>query len=495
MSSSARKSQKRPLGDEAAADYAVWRESVESGLGGETFDDALTFTTRDGLVVEPLYAAESVAGLELAPPPGTPPYTRGTRAEAGWRIGQEITCPPTAEAVETMRAGQRRGVDLLWLRFVDAGAIAVEELVAAVEPGTEVVLDIGAGARVLASGWLAASRQLDLRPAGCFGCDPLTRAVAAGRYAASLEDSLGETAELAACCVAEAPGMRSVLVSGTRLHNRGATPVQELAFAIAAGVEYLRRLTAAGLTVDQAAGQVDFTFSIGRDFFGEIARLRAARLLWSKVVGAAGGGKAAQAMRLHARTSRVEASRLDPWMNLLRGGAQSFAAAVGGAESIVCAAHDQVLGAPGERGRRLAVGVQHILDEEAQVGRVVDPAGGSWYLESLTDALARAAWRELQILERRGGMAGCVRNGIVPGLLAAAAADRRWAVAEGLEPVIGASVYVDPGEALPATSDGEPAGSPEPVPFRLAEPFERQRRKSDGSRSSREARRLAGEPA
>ncbi len=480
------------------ADYRAWRESVKKTLGEAAFDDALTFTTRDGLVLEPLYAAESIAGLELPGPPGTPPYTRGTGSSgAGWRIGQEIACPPATEAAAAIRAGQRRGVGLLWLRLADAaGDEDVEELVAAVEPGTEVVLEIGAGARTLAAGWLAASRGRGLRPAGCLGCDPLTRAVATGR-SDSLEGALGETAELAAWTVAEMPGMRGFLVSGTRLHDRGATPAQELALAIAAGVEYLRRLTAAGLDVDAAAGRIDFAFSIGRDFFGEIAKLRAARLLWSKVVGAAGGGEAARSMRLHARTSRVETSRLDPWMNLVRGGAQSFAAAAGGADSIVCAPHDQALGPPGEQGRRLAAGVQHILAEEACLGRVVDPAGGSWYLESLTDAVARAAWALFQDLERRGGMARGVAGGVIAELLEAAAAERRQAVAEGREPVIGASVFVDPAETPPAASERQcPAASgvPEsgPAPFRLAEPYEREH--PDGDDPDPGARRV-GEPA
>ncbi len=486
MSQPAKEDSERP------ADYAAWRRSVEKALGEVAFEEALTFKTRDGLDVEPLYAAESVAGLDLPPAPGTPPYTRGTRRlDASWRIGQEIACPPTDEATEAMRVEQRRGVGLLWMRFAGAGAIVVEELVAAVEPGTEVVLEIGVDARSLAAGWLAASRERGLRPAGGIGCDPLTRAVATGR-SGSLEEALRELTELATWTAAEMPGMRSVLVSGTRLHDRGATSAQELALVIAAGVEYLRRLTAAGLGVDAAAGRMDFAFSIGRDFFGEIAKLRAARLLWSKVIGASGGGEAAQAMRLHARTSRVETSRLDPWINLLRGGAQSFAAAAGGADSIVCAPHDQVLGSPGEVGRRLAVGVQHVLSDEAHLGRVVDPAGGSWYLESLTDALARDAWRRFQDLERRGGMARCVADGVVAEQLTTAAEDRRRAVAEGREPVIGASVFVDPAEASarqPPAAGGEPASRPGLAPFRLAEPFEHGRLKGEGSRPSR------GEPA
>ncbi len=476
---------------ERPADYAAWRRSVEKTLGDVAFEDALTFETGDGFDLEPLYTAESTpSGLDLPPVPGAPPYTRGTRAgDAGWRIAQEVAHPQVAEAAEAMRLDQRNGVQLLWLRIGDegirlAGAGDVEELVANLESGTSVVLEIGEAAPPVAAWWLAAWRRRGLEPRdliACFGGDPLAELAAAGEVSGSLEEALRldealrPVAELTAWAAAEAPGVRTVLVSGSWYHELGATPAQELAFALAAGVEYLRGLTEAGLTVDAAAAYLDFRVSAGRDFFGEIAKLRAARLLWSKVVRAAGGSDAAQAMRLHARTSRLETSRLDPWMNLVRATAQSFAAAAGGAETIVCAPYDQVLGEPSQRGRRLAANVQHILIEEARVDRVVDPAGGSWYLESLTNALARSAWRLFQEVERRGGMARGAIDGMVAEHLAAAAEDRRRAVAEGHEPVVGASVFVDPAEAgtqpLPA-ADGELESRPGLTPFRLAEPFE-----------------------
>ncbi len=463
------------LHEESETGYASWRRGVEKALGEVSFEDALSFTTSDGLILEPVYTARSLgAGFDPLALPGRPPYRRGCRAaDGGWRIAQEIAHPWVVEAAEAMAAEQRRGVRLLWLDMggivgpgvedleaaVDYDGVRVtgvddlEKLVAAVEADTEVVLYSGDEALTIAAMWVAAARrqgieQLDLR--GNFGCDPLSSLITGGRLNGSLEGAFRQLAELALWTDQQVPGMRGVMVSACPYHDAGATVAQELAFAIATGVCYLRRMTEAGLNLDAAAAQVEFSFSIGRDFFLEIAKLRAARLLWSKVVGASGGGESSGAMRIHARSSALETSRLSPRMNLVRGGAQSFAAALGGAESIRTAPWDQALGWPDDRSRRLAVNVQHILTEEARLERVVDAAGGSWYLESLTDDLARAAWEVFRELESDGGMARCVTGGLVAERVRSATAARQRAVATRREPIIGASVFADLGEQAPA---------------------------------------------
>ncbi len=480
----------RPGEAEPDAAYASWRRSVEKALGGDSFADALKARLPGGLELEPLYTAESLPeGFDPQALPGQPPYVRGPSIDAGWRIAQEIAHPWTVQAAEAMRADQDCGVRLLWLRLggivspgvweletaTDYSGVCVigvddvEKLVAAVEPGVEVVLESGAQALATAAMWVAAARRRGLGPgdlAGSFGCDPLAAASAGG---GGLETSFRQLAELAAWTAAEAPAMRSVLVSTSAYHDAGADAVQELAFAIATGVCYLRRMTAGGLDLDAAAAQLDFSFSVGRDVFLEIAKLRAARLLWSKVVAAAGGPASAQAMRIHARTSALETSRIGPWMNLVRGAAQSFAAALGGAGSIRTAPWDEALGGPDDRGRRLATNVQHILAEEARLDRVIDAAGGSWYLESITDQLARRAWEMFRQLEGEGGMARSMERGLVAERLRAAAGERRRAAATRSAPIVGASAFADLAEEPYAPKLPERVELPRPPLHDLAE--------------------------
>ncbi len=472
----------------------AWRREVEKTLGGESFEDALVARLAGGLTVEPLYAAGSLpAGFDPRAAPGRPPYTRGRSAEdAGWRIAQEIAHPWSVEAAEAVHAEQRRGARLLWLRVggiarpgaweLEAATVYdgvrvvdvddFEKLLEAVEAPAEVVLESGEHGLALAAMWVAGARRLDLEPSelsGNFGCDPLA-ALAGGGLRGSLALALRQLAELAAWAREHAPAMRGALVSTSLYHDAGATAVQQLAFALATGVCYLRRMTAAGLSVDAAAAGLDFSFSVGRDVFLEIAKLRAARLLWSKAVAACGGGDEAQRMQLHARTSRLEASRLGPWMNLVRGGAQTFAAAVGGADSIRTAPWDEALGWPDEHARRLAANVQHVLSEEAYLDRVVDAAGGSWYLESLTDRLARDAWDLFRELESHGGMDRSIAGGQVARMVASAARELRRAAAERRLPAIGASAFADLAE-LPV-ADKEPVRESAPPRRVVAEDSE-----------------------
>jgi methylmalonyl-CoA mutase len=452
-------------------DYATWRRRLEDELGEAGFESLLW--RRDGLAIEPLYAERPDAPL-----PALPPHLRGARAAGRWRIASEIAHPSVATAAEQLAADRALDVELFWLHFdqafragrgperardlVGCGGVAATRLAdlerlldAAGLPDAAVVLDAGANAlpaAALLAAW-ASRRGVDpgeLR--GAVGCDPLGALAADGALPDTLDQAFRQMADLAAWTAERAPGLASVLVSATPYHDAGATAVQELAFAAATGIEYLRQLTAAGLGVGAAASRMLFAFSVGSDLFAEIAKLRAARLLWAKVV-AACGGEGSCTMQLHARTSKLAAAARAPRLNLLRGAVQGFAAAAGGADSIAVAPWDEPLGPASSAGRRQAVCAQHLLAEEAHLARVADPGGGSGYVESLTDRLARAAWEELRDLERGGGMARAILDGRVARRVAAAAEARRRAVAEGREKIVGVTDFVHPeggGEARDA---------------------------------------------
>ncbi|HEY5145944.1 MAG TPA: methylmalonyl-CoA mutase family protein, partial [Polyangiaceae bacterium] len=264
--------------------------------------------------------------------------------------------------------------------------------------------------------------------AGTLGADPLGTLAVEGELPTSLAAALEEAAELAAWTAAHAPRLRAITVDTSGYHDAGADAATEVAVALATGVAYLRAMTAAGLTVDAAAKQLVFSFSVGRDFFVEIAKLRAARRTWSKLVAASGGDAASQAMAIHARTSRRTKSRRDPWVNLLRGTAETFSAVVGGADAITTASFDAPLGESDDFGRRIARNTQHILRHESNVHRVVDPAGGSWYVEAITDGLARRAWEKFQAIERAGGLAAVLVSGTLQAELKTALEAERKAV-------------------------------------------------------------------
>lgn len=186
------------------------------------------------------------------------------------------------------------------------------------------------------------------------------------------------------------------VVDAAKVHEAGGTAVQELAFAWTSGLKSLRAAVARGESVDEAAGRIGFVFAAGGEFFVTLAKLRAARFGWARVVTACGGGESAARMVIHARTSRWQQSSLDPHTNILRSTASAYAAVLGGCDSLEVGAFDEVCAQPDEFSRRLALNTQRILREECHAGAVADPAGGSWFVESLTRELAEAAWAEFQ---------------------------------------------------------------------------------------------------
>jgi methylmalonyl-CoA mutase len=262
------------------------------------------------------------------------------------------------------------------------------------------------------------------------------------------------------------PAWPAHAVRADRLHDAGATAVQELAWAIAEGVDRLAAETARGRAVDEAARDVAFVFAVGSTYFMEIAKLRAARLLWGAAVGAfAPADVASGAMRLHVRTARTNKSVYDPYTNLLRVTTEAMSAAIGGADTLLVEPHGF--------DPHLALNVQRILAEEAHLDVVADPAGGSYYIESLTDALAREAWSLFQQIEQAGGASAAIAAGMLDEHLQASRAMHEAAVSSRRRTLVGVNDYPDLGEKAPAVGPF-PAADDEahPVPWRLAAPFE-----------------------
>ncbi|MFD5030993.1 methylmalonyl-CoA mutase family protein [Streptomyces sp. NPDC058405] len=477
-----------------------WQSLVEGVLrksgrdiSGPAAEDALSTTLQDGLATRPLYTADDAPGD--AGYPGFPPFTRGGRpaggAVAGWDVRQRHTRPDPARTNEAVLSDLENGATSLWLT-VGACGVPVSGLETVLDG---VYLDLAPVALDAGDAFGPAARELlrlyrergvgrqDAR--GTLGADPVGQLARTGRETAG---STEEAAELAALCHREYPGLRAVTVDALPYHEAGASDAQELGCSLATGVGWLRDLTAAGLSVEAACGQLEFRYAATADQFLTIAKLRAARRLWSRVAQVCGADPAAGAQRQHAVTSSVMMTRRDPWVNMLRTTVASLAAGVGGADAVTVLPFDHALGLPDAFARRIARNTSTILLEESHLGRVIDPAGGSWYVERLTDELAHAAWAWFQEIERAGGQRAALRDGLVGERLAATWEERAGQLARRREPITGVSEFPQLGQA-PVERDAAPAAPAGGLPtVRRDEAYEALRARSDAHLAATGAR-------
>ncbi|MBT8454001.1 MAG: methylmalonyl-CoA mutase subunit beta [Deltaproteobacteria bacterium] len=442
-----------------------WIAKVEADLKGASFD-RLRSAAPGGPALEPLYAAQDVEGLHDPGLPGVVPYLRGASPLGTWSIRQEYDEPRPVICKEMIRQDVERGVEALWLRLGPRRGCRVitvnelDELLAAVDlRTTSVCLDGGSDALAVASGFLAVAKRRGLgcdELSGGLGFDPIGLLAAEGCIQGGLRARSAELRDLAIWCSKNAPDLRAVNVSGEPYDGGGASIVQELAYTIATGIHYLRELTDAGMSVDAAARQIGFSYAVAGDFFTQVAKLRAARWLWAKVVLSAGGEPSSAAMHMHCRTSRFTKARIDPWVNMLRATAECTAAVLGGAHSIATLPFDCVIGSPDELARRVARNTQVVLREESHLGEVADPAGGSWFIERLTNDLARAAWTELRSIEAEGGVVHALGSGKLVDAIRDVADEREKAFCKRTAALVGVSEFPNLREGLierPSASD------------------------------------------
>jgi methylmalonyl-CoA mutase len=471
-----------------------WRSLVsavlrKSGLpeGGDP-ELALASTTYDGITVKPLYTAEDAHDMAIDGLPGHAPFVRGScvdgAARAGWDVRQRHADPDPARTNAAALADLDNGVTSLWLVLGDAG-LAVTDLPAALAGVyldlAPVVLDAGARTRDAAEAFLRLVAERGVAAAevaGSFGADPIGLRARSGAPAELA--LLGELAALAA----DHPNLRVATVDGTVYHDAGGSDSDELGVAAAVGIAYLRALSDAGRTVDEALDALEFRYALSADQFLSIAKLRAARRIWDRIAELCAAGPDRAGQRQHAVTSAAMMTRRDPWVNLLRATIACFAAAVGGAQAITVAPFDAAIGRCDELARRLARNTQSVLHDESSLARVIDAAGGSWYIESLTDQLAEAAWTKFTAIERAGGALAALDDGTVERLLATARDQRRDDIAHRRAPITGVSEFAFIGEepVLRPPAPAEPTGGALPR-LRYAQDFEALRDRADAAAS------------
>jgi methylmalonyl-CoA mutase len=452
-----------------------WSAAASKDLKG-TDPAALAWETPEGITVKPLYTAADLEELgEVDTLPGFAPYTRGVRAtmytNRPWTVRQYAGFS-TAEASNAfyrrnLAAGQMGlsvAFDLATHRGYDSDHPNVVGDVGKAGVAIDSVEDMkilfdgipldkmsvsmtmnGAVIPVLAMFIVAGEEQGVDRSllAGTIQNDILKEFMVRNTYIYPPSPSMRIVADIIGYTATEMPKFNSISISGYHMQEAGATAVQELAFTIADGKEYVRAALANGLDVDAFAGRLSFFFAIGMNFFMEIAKLRAARVLWHRVMSEFEPKKPGSLMlRTHCQTSGVSLTEQDPYNNVVRTTVEALAAVLGGTQSLHTNSFDEALGLPTEFSARIARNTQLILADEAGVTRTVDPLGGSYYIESLTTSLVDAAWELICEVEELGGMTKAVESGMPKLRIEESAARKQARVDRGQDIVVGVNKYV-----------------------------------------------------
>jgi len=462
-------------GDFPETSYAEWLEAAEKALKRSDVEKALATPTYEGFDLKALYTREQDSGLpDPAGLPGLAPFVRGAdaagRTAGGWDIRQTQSHPDPVESNAAIREDLANGASSVALRLdeairggeaVDAanpsigadglplhGLPAWKALLAGIDSAsTEIALNAGAGFLPAAAMLAGAGGPAP----GCrLGADPIGALTALGTLPQGLDQALADMADLAAFADAHWPHVTAVTIDANAYDAAGASESQTLAAAMATGVAYLRAMTGAGMSVDAACRQLVFSLPLGPDQFFGIAKLRATRKLWARIAEVAGASVDARAARIDAVTANRNLAERDPYTNLLRTTLSCFAAAVGAADSITVAPYDAALGSVSDPfARRIARNTQLLLAEESSLHKVMDPGGGSWFLEDLTQKLAQAAWAQFQEIEAAGGMAKALECGMIQEKVNAVWEERQKNLARRRDPLTGVSEFPNLAEDLP----------------------------------------------
>ncbi len=458
-----------------APDPHAWEEAATKELKGDP-PSSRTWHTPEGIDIKPLYTEDDLDGLtHVGGLPGQAPYVRGPYAtmytNRAWTLRQYAGFSTAEESNAFYRrnlaAGQRglsvafdlathRGYDSDHPRVVgDVGKAGVA--IDSVED-TKILFDgipldqmsvsmtmNGAVLPTMAN-YIVAAEEQGVKPeqlAGTIQNDILKEFMVRNTYIYPPGPSMRIVADIIGYTAEHMPKFNSISISGYHMQEAGATLEQELAFTIADGMEYVRAAQAAGLDIDAFAPRLSFFFCIGQNFFGEVAKLRAARLLWAKVMKQLGAtSDKSMMLRTHCQTSGVSLTEQDPYNNIVRTAYEAMSAVLGGTQSLHTNAFDEALGLPTDFSARIARNTQLILGEETEVTRVIDPLAGSYYVESLTAGLADAAWELIEEVESMGGMTKAIEAGMPKLRIEESAARRQARVDRGEDVIVGVNKYV-----------------------------------------------------
>lgn len=475
--------------DALRAAYANWRKTVETELKGVPFEKKLVTKTPEGIALQPLYTRLDTAALPAQD------AARGDRAkgyaDATWEFAQEIALSNPAGFNAALLSDLNRGqnavaisLDCATRALKDADAAPAGEVgccglsisdltdLAAALNNVELTalpihIDAGANALPFSAlfGALCKQRGVDLKKVnGSLTADPLGEYAARGTLPAGVSTLMDDLAAWTAWAAKNAPGLSTIGINAALWLNAGGSAVQDLAHALAALVEYIRELGKRGLTASQIISKTRVTFAAGPQFFMEIAKFRAFRLLAARV--AAAYGATAAVPKVHARTGRWNKTVLDINVNMLRVTTEALSAVLGGVDSLHIAPYDEVMGAPDDFSRRISRNIHTLLAEEFHFTAPNDPSGGSFYIEKLTDELARKAWAAFQDIEKQGGYTAALRAGTLQNAVAAVAKEKSDGLDKRRIGLIGTNLFPNLKEKPPVA---RPLATPEFAAARAAE--------------------------
>jgi len=471
-----------------------WMEKINTDLKGADFNKKLVWKTSEGFDVMPFYRQEDIENLKYIDSlPGEFPFLRGKRTENNsWKVRQNII-------VTDFRAANRKAIDIL-TKGVDALGFYISDPESIKKENLEQLLE-GISPESAELNFLSDGRAKELvqifmeyldrkgidsgEVTGAVEADPLSRLMLNGTLCIPVEKGLDYLAGVASL-VQPLPRFRAVHLNASAFGNAGADIVQELAFGIAMGTEYLAQLNERGINPETASSKMRFSFGIGSAYFMEIARLRAARLLWSVIMNRfVPGNKKAAGMEIHCVTGRWNKTVYDPYINILRTQTEAMSAILGGTDSLTVEPFDIIFRTPDEFSERIARNQQLILREESYFDKVADPAAGSYYIENLTSLVAENVWKLFLEVEEQGGFIESLKKGFVQQKVRESAEKRQSDMAKRKTILLGTNLYPVKDEYIPRRTDPEKLFKRkedskdlivEPIrPFRASEIFEKLR--------------------
>lgn len=427
-----------------------WEEVILKDLKGADYEKKLVWRTQEGFNVRPYYRAEDLKNLKyLASDPGTFPFVRGTKNDNDWLIHQGVCCcdGDFAKANCEAKVLLDKGVESLGFYIDDTKVQSVENfsvLLHGIDLEKVPVSFCGCCLRTSESlkNFIKYADSLKINKDEVrvsFDYNPLMVLTTKGHFC---EDKAFNILADCVKAVADYKKMRVIAVDAFTFNSCGASSTQELAFALAQGSEYLSRLTELGVSVKEVAKRMVFSFAVGSVYFMEIAKFRAARLLWANVVDDYGtDSNCAKKMYIHATTSEWNQSVYDPYVNMLRGTSEAMSAAIGGVDALEVIPFDFAFRVPTDFSNRIARNVQNILKEESHFDKVVDPGAGSYYIENLTNSLADAAWKLFRTVEEGGGFVAKFKDGFIQSEIKAVSDKKDKNIATRRQTLLGTNQY------------------------------------------------------
>jgi methylmalonyl-CoA mutase len=441
---------------------AEWMEKVRADLKGADFNKKMVWKTIEGFEVMPFYRAEDLENMRFVNSlPGDFPFIRGTKTDNNrWKVRQDIEVADYSDANKKALEVLMKGVDSLGFIITDPESVSEDNFTILLKDihleSIETNFQSAGNAKEILNILIkiARDRGLDFSEIhGAIEADPLSRLMLNGMLCIPLEAGLDYLAGLTQSSEVF-PKLRTIHLNASNFNNAGADIVMELAFGISMGSEYLAQLTDRGLSPAYAGSKIRFSFGIGSSYFQEIAKLRAARILWSAVTEAFNPGKGGEiTMDIHCVTSKWNKAVFDPYVNMLRTQTESMSAILGGTGSLTVEPFDTVFRQPDEFSERIARNQQLILREESYFDKVADPAAGSYYIEKLTEIIAENAWKLFVEIEEKGGFLAALRAGYIQLKLEESAGRKRADLAFRKTSILGTNQYPNVAEKLSSSFD------------------------------------------